>query len=81
MFKSDVFSLGFSTLYAICLNLNVIEDIRELDSMKNIVNIIDKYFNKNLFSDKLYRLILKMIEIDENKRLNFKELDKELKKW
>ena len=81
VFKSDVFSLGFSTLYAICLNLNVIEDIRELDSMKNIVNIIDKYFNKNLFSDKLYRLILKMIEIDENKRLNFKELDKELKKW
>ena len=55
VFKSDVFSLGFSTLYAICLNLNVIEDIRELDSMKNIVNIIDKYFNKNLFSDKLYR--------------------------
>ena len=80
-FKSDVFSLGFSTLYAICLNLNAIEDIREYDNMKSITNSIDKYFNKNLYSEKLYRLILNMIEIDEKKRYSFKEIDKELKHW
>ena len=80
-FKSDVFSLGYSALYAICLNLNAIEDIRELDSMKNIVNIIDKYFNRSLYSEKLYKLILKMIEINENKRSSFKELNKELQNW
>jgi serine/threonine protein kinase len=81
VFKSDVFSLGYSALYAICLNLKALEDIRELDSMKNIVNIIDKYFNRSLYSDKLYKLILKMIEINENKRSSFKELEKELKNW
>ena len=80
-FKSDVFSLGFSTLYAICLNLNAIEDIREYDNMKSIANSIDKYFNKNLYSEKLYKLILNMIEIDENKRYSFREIDRELKHW
>ncbi len=80
-FKSDVFSLGYSTLYAICLNLNVLEDMRELDNMKSIISIIDKYYDKKLFSEKLYRLIINMIEIDENKRYSFKEIDKELKYW
>lgn len=81
VFKSDVFSLGYSALYAICLNLNVLEDIRELDSMKNIVNIVDKFFNRSIYSEKLYNLIFKMIEINENKRSSFKELYKELKNW
>ena len=81
VFKSDVFSLGFSTLYAICLDLNVIEDIREMTDMKKIVNNIDKYFNRKLFSDRLYRLIINMIEIDENKRYSFKEIERELQKW
>ena len=49
--------------------------------MKSITNSIDKYFNKNLYSEKLYRLILNMIEIDEKKRYSFKEIDKELKHW
>ena len=81
VYKSDVFSLGYSALYAICLNLNVIEDIREFEDMKKIVNNINKYFNKKLYSDKLYRLIINMIEIDENKRYSFKEIDRELKSW
>ena len=80
-FKSDVFSLGYSTLYAICLNLKVLEDIREVEDMKKVVNSIDKYFNKSLFSDKLYRLIINMIETDENKRYGFKEINRELKNW
>ena len=81
VFKSDVFSLGYSTLYAICLDLNVIEDIREMDDMAQIVNNIDKYYNNKLFSKRLYKLIINMIEIDENKRFSFKDIERELKKW
>ena len=81
VYKSDVFSLGYSTLYAICLNVNVIEDIREFEDMKKIVNSINKYFNKKLYSEKLYRLIINMVEIDENKRYSFKDIDRELKNW
>ena len=80
-FKSDVFSLGYSALYAICLNLNAIEDIREMDDMKKIINNVQKYFNKKIFSEKLYKLIINMIEIDENKRYSFKQIEKELEKW
>ena len=80
-FKSDVFSLGYSTLYAICLNLDVIEDIREMNDMEEIVNNIDKYFKKDLYSNKLYKLIINMIEIDENKRYSFRQIYREIKYW
>ena len=80
-FKSDVFSLGYSTLYAICLNLDVIEDIREMNDMEEIVNNIDKYFKKGLYSNKIYKLIINMIEIDENKRYSFIQIYRELKYW
>ena len=78
-FKSDVFSLGFSTLYAMQLNLKIIENIRELNNMKIIINSIYKDMGKKVYSDKLMKIIFKMIEIDENKRYDFIELEKELK--
>ena len=77
-FKSDVFSLGFSTLYAMQLNLRIIENIRELSNMKLIINSIYKDMGKKVFSDKLMKIIFKMIEVDENKRIDFIELEKEL---
>ena len=77
-FKSDVFSLGFSTLYAMNLNLRVIENIRELNNMKIIINSIKKDMGKRIYSEKLMKVIYKMIEIDENKRYDFIELEKEL---
>ena len=77
-FKSDVFSLGFSTLYAMQLNLKIIENIRELSNMKIIINSIHKDMGKRTYSDKLMKIIFKMIEVDENKRLDFIELEKEL---
>lgn len=70
-FKSDVFLLGYSFLYAICLNLKVLEEIRELSSMNIIALAIRKYINKKLYSDNLVKIILKMIEIDETKRYQF----------
>ena len=77
-FKSDVFSLGFSTLYAMQLNLKIIENIRELSNMKLIISSINKDMGKKIYSDKLMKIIFKMIEVDENKRLDFIELEKEL---
>ena len=78
-FKSDVFSLGFCFLYAICLNLKVLEYIREMNNMKNIKNIVNKFLDKNKYSEKLMKVIFQMIEIDEDKRLDFEQLEKELK--
>ena len=77
-YKSDVFSLGFSCLYAMNLNLNIIENIRELKNMKMIVNSINKDLKDKNYSDKLIQIIYKMIEIDENKRYDFIELEKDL---
>ena len=79
-YKSDVFSLGFSTLYAMQLNLKIIENIREITNMKLIINSINKDMTKKKYSEKLMNIIFKMIEIDENKRYDFIELEKELNK-
>ena len=77
-YKSDVFSLGFSCLYAMNLNLNVIENIREFKKMKIIINSIKKKKKKNIYSDKLKQIIFKMIEIEEDKRYDFVELENQL---
>ena len=78
-YKSDVFSLGFSCLYAMNLKLKVIENIREFKNMKIIINSIKKDLNTNRYSDKLMEIIFKMIDTDENKRYDFVELEKDLK--
>jgi len=72
-YKSDVFSLGFSFLYAMNLNLNIIENIREFKNMKIIINSINRDLEsgKYIYSDKLMQIIFKMIETDENKRYDF----------
>ena len=79
-YKSDVFSLGFSCLYAMNLNFNIIENVREFKNMKFIINSINKdlELGKYSYSDKLRQIIFKMIETDENKRYDFIELEKEL---
>ena len=78
-FKSDMFSLGLCFLYALCLTIRVLENIRELNNMKNIKNVIYRYLDKNRYSDKLIKVILRMIDLDENIRYDFDELEKELK--
>ena len=81
VYKSDVFSLGFSMLFAICLNIRVLEDIRELNNMGKIAKVIDIYFNRKIYSNKLYNLILGMIELDEKKRYNFEKIHNILQSW
>ena len=50
IYKSDIFSLGYCFLYAITLNINVLEKIRKLIENKSILNIIFKYIKENYFS-------------------------------
>jgi hypothetical protein len=73
-FKSDVFSLGYCFLYAATLTFNSLYDIRDLTEMKAITGILHKYL-KNRYTSKFFNLLNKMIEIDEDKRLDFVELE------
>ena len=77
-YKSDMYSLGLCFLYAISLNLKILEYIREMKSMNSIKNILSKFLDKNKYSDKLIEIIYKMIDIEEIKRFDFEELEKEL---
>ena len=80
IFKSDVFSLGYCFLYAMILNIKVINHIREESSMIDVMNIINKYNLEKRYSDKFLKIIYKMIQNDENKRFDFYELYDEINK-
>ena len=75
VYKSDVFSLGYSLLYAASLNHDIINAIRELESMDDIEKELNKRM-KPRYSDKFINIILKMVNPDENKRVDFISLDK-----
>ena len=80
-YKSDMFSLGLCFLYAICLNLKILEYIREMKSMNSIKNILNKFLDKNIYSEKLIQIIYRMIDLQEEKRFDFEELVTELTKF
>ena len=79
-YKSDVFSLGYCLVYALCLNIKVLESLRELTTMRSIIACINKHIVHHLYSDKLMKLIYKMIETNEDQRIDFKDLMEELNK-
>ena len=79
-FKSDVFSLGYCLLYAMSLNLNLLDELRELTTMKSITNCINKFLISNNYSKKLIDLVYKMIEPNEDLRFDFEDLANELDK-
>jgi serine/threonine protein kinase len=81
-YKSDVFSLGFCILYTICLNIKVIESLREVNTIKDVMNTINK-FNVNVngkYSEKFMKIIYGMIEPNEEIRFDFEDLSLELNK-
>ena len=79
-YKSDVFSLGYCLLYAICLNLKVLESVRELSTLKSVINIINKYNVNNRYSEEFMKIIYGMIEPNEEIRFDFEDLYSELNK-
>ena len=81
-FKSDVYSLGLCFLYAMSLNLNVIKIIREKKYLKNKENIIkDNVKDLPEYSHRLWDIIFKMIEYEEDNRYDFIELGNHLPKF
>ena len=76
-YKSDVFSLGMCLFYAASLTYGGVDSIRELNDMNEIKKIIFSYLGSR-YSEKLILLILTMLEIDENKRPNFIQLEEQL---
>ena len=79
-FKSDVFSLGYCFICASSLDPEVINEIRQVKDQNRIKQILKKYFPKE-YSDKYINLLLKMITLDENERVDFIGLDKILKEY
>ena len=77
-YKSDVFSLGMCLFYACSLTYGGVDSIRELNDMNEVKSILFNYLRKR-YSEKLILLILLMLEVDENKRPNFIQLEELLK--
>lgn len=77
-FKSDVFSLGCCLIIAACLDFDVIGEIRKLKKIYLIKNYLTKIFKKK-YSNKFIDVLLKMINFNENQRVDFIELDKIIK--
>ena len=77
-FKSDVSSLGCCLIIAGCLDFEVIKEIRKLKKVFLIKNYLIKIF-KRKYSDKFIDLLIKMINFNENDRVDFIQLDKIIK--
>ena len=77
-YKSDVFSLGMCFFYAASLTYKGVDSIRELTYMNKIKEILFKFLEKR-YSEKFILLILLMLEVNEEKRPDFIELEKYVK--
>ena len=77
-FKSDMFSLGYCFVYAASLDLNIIFKIRNINSTILLKKMLLNQFGRR-YSDKFVDLIMKMIAYNEEKRIDFIELDKILR--
>ena len=74
-YKSDVFSLGMCIFLAATLSFDSLYEIREEKSMKIIKKILDKYLIPH-YSKYLVNILYQMLQVDEELRPNFIELEK-----
>ena len=77
-YKSDVFSLGMCILLAATLTFQSLYDIRELDKMENVKNILVKYLIAK-YSYNFVGTLLKMLEVNEDLRPDFIQLENSLR--
>ena len=73
-FKSDVFSLGMCFLLAATLSYTPLNNIREEFNF-HIVNKIVRMCIGQRYSEKVYNIILSMLQIEENLRPDFEQLE------
>ena len=76
-YKSDVYSLGMCILLAAGFSRKLLCDIREIKDINVIYKIINNALNKR-YSEKIINLIVKMLQLEENLRFDFIELEKYL---
>jgi hypothetical protein len=74
-YKSDVFSLGMCLFLAATLSFNSLYEIREEKNMKVIRKILEKYLIPH-YSSYLVDILFQMLQVDEDMRPNFIELEK-----
>jgi serine/threonine protein kinase len=75
-FKSDVFSLGMCLFLAATLTFRSLYEIREVKDSKVIKKILEKYLIVK-YSYNFVNILVKMLEVDENLRPDFIELEKD----
>ena len=73
-YKSDVFSLGMCLFLASTLTFKSLYDIREVNDSNLIKKILEKYLKVN-YSYNFVNILVKMLEVDENLRPDFIELE------
>ena len=77
-YKSDVFSLGMCILLAATLTYQSLYDIRELDNMESVKNILVKYLIVK-YSYNFVGTLLKMLEVNEELRPDFIQLENNIR--
>ena len=77
-FKSDVFSLGMCITLGASLNFKTLCEIREANDMEKVKNVLVKYLIAK-YSYEFINILLMMLEIDENKRPDFIQLDDKIR--
>ena len=73
-YKSDVFSLGMCFLLAAALSYNPLNKTREIYDNNVIRNIINQFLG-NRYSQKIYKILFSMLQIEENYRPDFIQLE------
>ena len=77
--KSDVFSLGCCMMIASTLNYEIIHSIRNPKTQDELNKVIKTVLEKR-YSEKFSYLIIKMLINDENKRIDFINLERLIKR-
>ena len=77
VYKSDVYSLGLCMLYAAMCCDKALFEIRRIVDMEKIKSYINSALKEN-YNQKLINIIISMLEIHEQNRPDFIELEKKL---
>ena len=79
-YKSDVFSLGMCILLAATLSGYTIYDVRELVDINAITKIINNKLTGR-YSINIMNIIIQMLQVDENLRMDFIQLEEFIKQF
>ena len=73
-FKPDVFSLLMCFLLAATLSYSPLNTIREIYDM-NVIKKVIRHYLGNRYSSKVYNILFSMLQIEENLRPDFIQLE------